>query len=113
LGEKHPLVSVRQNNLALAYRDNSEYDKSVQFFQKALDIDIENFGDDHSNVATSQLNFATALVYLNNLPKALMLLQKAYSTFKSVFGEEHPHTEICLWWLNYVKDLIAKEGNQN
>ena len=40
------------NNLGEAWFVKCEYDKAIEYFEKALKSDIKAFGEDHSNVAT-------------------------------------------------------------
>ncbi|MCP4370660.1 MAG: TIR domain-containing protein, partial [Deltaproteobacteria bacterium] len=48
------------NNLGLAWKAKGEYDKAIEYYEKALKSDLKTFGEEHPNVA----------IYWNNLGMA-------------------------------------------
>ena len=53
LGENHPDVAISYNRIGVAYDKLGEYEKALEFFQKALKIRLQVLGENHPDVATS------------------------------------------------------------
>lgn len=59
-GEEHPKSATRYNNLGSAYRHKGEYDKAINYYEKALDIDIKFLPANHPHIAIVHKNLAFA-----------------------------------------------------
>jgi len=77
LGEKNIDVAWSYNNIGIVYSDKSEYEKALEYYQKALEIQKELLGEKHTNVADFYKNIG--LVYADKFEydKALEYYQKA------------------------------------
>ena len=42
-GEDHPKIAIRWNNLGAAWDNKGEYDKAIEYYEKALEIDLKNY----------------------------------------------------------------------
>ena len=70
------------NNLGLAWNSKGEYDKAIEFYEKALTSDIKTFGTDHPSVATSWNNLGLAWNSKGEYDKAIEYLEKALKVFR-------------------------------
>ncbi|MCG2830821.1 MAG: tetratricopeptide repeat protein, partial [Desulfobacteraceae bacterium] len=48
------------NNIGAAYRSKGEYDRAIEYYQKALEIGIKKLGPEHPNVAGAYNNIGLA-----------------------------------------------------
>ena len=87
-GEDHPSIVKLYNAIGEIYKDKQLYNKSLEFYNKSLEIQLDLVGNDHIDVAflyynigecyVKQGNYVEALKYL--LDKALNIqLQKLHS----------------------------------
>jgi len=54
-------IAVSYNNIGSAYEIKGDYQKAIEFYQKALKLKIKELGEDHADVATTFNNLG--LVY--------------------------------------------------
>ena len=59
-GEDHQKVANYWNNLGLAWYAKGEYDKAIEFYEKALNSDLKTLGKDHQNVVNYWNNLGLA-----------------------------------------------------
>ncbi len=81
------------SSLAVLYRKIGAYQKSMDYSEKALEIDLTIFGDKHPNVARNYNNVGTAwmrLGYLGDVKKSIEYYGKALDILLEVYGERHP-----------------------
>jgi len=55
-GEKHPDVVIRLNNLGGAWDSLGDPKKAIVYYEKALEIDKEVYGEKHLSVARNLNN---------------------------------------------------------
>ena len=55
LGENHPDMATSYNNIGNAYCNRGDYDKALEFYQKALKIRFQVLGENHPDVAYSYM----------------------------------------------------------
>lgn len=70
------------NKLGLAWGKKGEYDKAIEYFEKALKSDMKNFGEEHPNVATRWNNLGAAWDSKGKYDKAIEYYEKAMKSFK-------------------------------
>ncbi|MEZ5756683.1 MAG: tetratricopeptide repeat protein [Emcibacteraceae bacterium] len=70
-----------------------EYNNSLDFLHKALEIDKKDFGDNHPNVASILNNIGSVNSKMGEHDKALEYYNKAYTIMESSLGENHPQTQ--------------------
>ncbi|MBA3238137.1 MAG: tetratricopeptide repeat protein [Parachlamydiaceae bacterium] len=68
----------------------NDYGKALEFHQKTLKIQIQIYGENHSNVAASYNNIGNDYNSLEDYEKALEPHQKALKIRLKVFGDKHP-----------------------
>ena len=73
LGETHPDVAASYNNIGLAYYSLGDYDKALEYYNKALGIQLNVLGENHPDVAT----ILDCLVFLYSETQQFL---KAYKT---------------------------------
>jgi len=89
-GENHPIIAVRYNNLVLIYSGKQEYDKAIQYSEKALKIYRNAYGEDHPEIAISYSNLALIYSDTGNYDKAIEYLQISLEMGRKYYGEDHP-----------------------
>ena len=59
-GEDHPNIAVEYNNIGIAYDYMGEYDKAIDFCQKALNIFLKFLPEIHPTALTIKENIEVA-----------------------------------------------------
>lgn len=90
LTTNYPNASTYRNNLGAAWKAKGEYDKAIEYYEKALKSDVENFGEDHPNVATYRNNLGATWKAKGEYDKAIEYYEKALKSDLKNFGENHP-----------------------
>ena len=85
--------------------NKGEYDKALEYLQKALAIYLKQLGPDHPNVASTYNNMAFFYKARKDLPKAKEYFEKAYTIQIKKLGPNHPSTKNTKAQL----DAVAKE----
>jgi tetratricopeptide (TPR) repeat protein len=91
------------NNLGLAWYSLGDSKKAVDYYEQALDIDREVYGDRHPSVARDLNNLGGAWDSLGDSKKAVGYFEQALDIFREVYGDRHPHTQTIKKNLNYIK----------
>jgi len=89
-----PEYGEAYNNLGLAYRSNGDYDRAIEYYQKALKIDLKQLGPGHPDVAIRYNNIGLAYKRKGNYNKALEYYQKALKIDLKQLGPDHPDVAI-------------------
>jgi tetratricopeptide (TPR) repeat protein len=91
----------------------------VKYFEQALEIRRQLFGDLHPETATSFNNIGTSYYESKKYAEAIQYLQKAVETRQQVLGDEHPDTNdslynlaVCLVNLKKLKDAYERVNRQ-
>jgi len=77
LGEQHPDIAGRLNNLSLLYKNIGEYGKAEPLLEQALAMSLTVLGEQHPDVALFLGNLASVRVALGREAEAFSLLQQA------------------------------------
>jgi tetratricopeptide (TPR) repeat protein len=97
-------MATRLNNIGSAWNALGEPKKALEYYEQALSIDKEVYGDRHPNVATTLNNIGLVWDALGDSQRAKGYFQQAYSIFREFYGDEHPDTLIVKEWRNSLKD---------
>lgn len=77
--------------------------KAIAFYEEALSIDKEVYGESHPGIAIDLNNIGSAWYALGDPQRAKEYFQQAYTMFRGFYGDEHPHTQTVKEWLDRVK----------
>ncbi|MBP3408177.1 MAG: tetratricopeptide repeat protein, partial [Bacteroidaceae bacterium] len=89
LGEKHVSTAASYNNIGVAYYSLGDYDKALEYYNRAHDIRLDVLGENHPGVAASYSNIGVAYYSLGDYDKALEYYNKALGIQLNVLGENH------------------------
>jgi len=87
-------VAASYTNIGNVYRKQGQYERALEYYQKALDIDIKVSGQDHPDVAVSYHNLAAVYQSQGNHVQTKEMATKAYHIFLKKLGPDHPHTQM-------------------
>ena len=76
----------------------------MDFYNKALQIDLEVFGDNHPDVAIDYNNLGMAYRDVGDKQKAVHYLKQALTIMNTVYGPDHPSVKIFQNNINSIKD---------
>jgi len=93
-GKNHVNTATAYHNLGLAYFEIRDYQKAIEYYSEALDIQLKISGEKHSNVAISYNCLGRVYYNMNNYKKAINLYDKALSIQLEVSGEKNLHVAI-------------------
>ena len=66
-----------------------EYSRAIEYYKKALKIDLKIFGNQHPDIATRYNNIAEALKGNGEYNKAAEYHEKALKIFRKVYPNGH------------------------
>ena len=92
LGEKHPTIGTRLNNLAGLYKSQGRYEEAEPLYLEALEIDKKTLGEEHPDTAISLNNLALLYRKQERYEEAEPLYLEALEISKKTLGEDHPDT---------------------
>ncbi len=102
----YPNAATYRNNLGAAWKGKGNYDKAIEYYEKALKSDLETFGEDHPNVATYRNNLGATWKAKGEYDKAIEYYEKALKSDLNNFGESHP--KVATRWNNLGEAWRAK-----
>ena len=79
------------NKLGSAWKSLGEYKKAIDYFEKALKIDLKAYDENHPKVATYYNNLGAAWKSLGEYKKAIDYYEKALKILEKKLGKKHPH----------------------
>jgi len=94
----NPEHSTTLNDLGEVWREKGEYDKAIEYYEKALKSDLKNFDENHPTVATSWNNMGLAWKHKGKYDKAIEYYEKALMSYLKNFGKNHPN--VATSWNN-------------
>jgi len=77
---KNPLsldIAIVLENMASANLEQDKYTEALSYYQQALDIYTQLFGEQHPNVADIQVSMSKAFIYTAQYQKAMDILKKS------------------------------------
>jgi tetratricopeptide (TPR) repeat protein len=102
----YPNAATYRNNLGAAWNGKGNYDKAIEYYEKALNSDLENLGEDHPNVATYRNNLGATWKAKGEYDKAIEYYEMALKSDLNNFGENHP--KVATRWNNLGEAWRAK-----
>ena len=87
IGENHPEVALIDSNIGLILHAVGEYEPSLKFLEKALDLNIRFHGAKSLKVAVSYHLVARTQSCMGDFRSALQNERETYSIYKSQLGE--------------------------
>ncbi|MBF0556254.1 MAG: tetratricopeptide repeat protein [Nitrospirae bacterium] len=67
-----------------------ESKKALEYYEKALKIDLNVYGENHPNVATEYNNMGNAWDIIGESKKALEYYEKALEILQKFYDDNHP-----------------------
>jgi tetratricopeptide (TPR) repeat protein len=78
--------------LGAVFHHLADYNKALEYNQKYLEMNLNNFGLDHPSVATAYHQIGRVWTTKGDLDKGLDFFFKAFAIRKKTLGEDHQHT---------------------
>ncbi|KAI5842037.1 hypothetical protein BZA05DRAFT_208713 [Tricharina praecox] len=107
LGKDHPDTLSTVNYMADVFSYQSEYDKALEWYQRALDGREKSLGNDHPDTLTTVDNMAGVFRSQGQYEKALEWRQRALVGREKSLGKDHPDT---LNIVNNIADVFSSQG---
>lgn len=108
LEENYPnseMLYTIYNNLGVACRSLNDYDASLEYHKKALDIALSRYPDNHYQVGWAYGRIAETLNFMERYQEAQTYLKKAISSVLPMYGDSHRKTQelyLSLGMASYV-----------
>ena len=94
--ERNEIYSRLLYELGWIYYDIGEAKKAIEYYEQALSIDKEIYGERHPDVASDLNNLGEAWRNLGDAKKAIDYDKQALSIVKGVYGNKHPNVATSL-----------------
>ena len=91
LPSNDPSLSCLYQRLGMVADDKGEYDKSLEWYQKSLEIDMRTCPSDHVNIGITHNSIGAVHRNKGDDSRALESYNRAVSLFKQADDENHPH----------------------
>lgn len=116
-GENHPSIAILYNNIGNTIKEQSEidgesteliinYNKVMENYNKALDINLIHFGKDHPDVGWCYGLIGNLYIDMFEYTKAFEFLQKSLLIYKNKFGNVHPYIGEAY---NYIASMYVRQ----
>ena len=92
----HPSIAAAYQGLGMIADDKGEYEASLEWYNKALDIELKLRGPSHQNVATIYNCIAIIHERAGDYALAKESYKKALQIRIKVYGQDHPHVAMCM-----------------
>merc|ERR1712029_706918 len=115
VGESHPEVALIDSNIGLILHAVGEYEPSLKFLEKALDLNIRFHGPKSLKVAVSYHLVARTQSCMGDFRSALQNERETFAIYKSQLGDEHDKTKEsseCLKHLTQQAVVLQKKMNE-
>lgn len=103
-----PNSADKLNMLGRALGELAQYDKAMQAYQRAFEIDTTTFGRNHPNVATRLNNIGVVLELKGDYARALEKLDEALQIDAACFGWNHPNVATQL---SNIAGVLMAQGD--
>ncbi len=101
-----PTNTTYLNDLGLMHNFLGNYDKAIEYYEKALASDLKTFGPAHPKVASHWNNVGLAWDAKGHYNRAIEYYEKALASNLKTFGPAHP--EVATFWGNLGGSWHAK-----
>jgi tetratricopeptide (TPR) repeat protein len=88
--------------------EKGDYDSSLEWHKKSLDLRTKVLKSDHPHLAPSYISIGCAHFNKDDYQQALASYNKAYDIIKKAFGDSHPDIAMCL---NNIGCVYEREKN--
>ena len=95
---KEQINALAFNILGRLYYSREDYDNAKEWYEKALESEIEVFGPGHINTATTLYNLGLSYQYMKEYDKAKSLYKQALEIERKVLDPDH--ADIALTYNN-------------
>ena len=115
VGEAHPEVALIDSNIGLILHAVGEYEPSLKFLEKALELNIRFHGAKSLKVAVSYHLVARTQSCMGDFRSALQNERETFAIYKSQLGDEHDKTKEsseCLKHLTQQAVVLQKKMNE-
>ena len=89
-----PDYGAAYNNIGMAYDSKGDYDRAMEYYQKALKITLKKLGPEHPKVAIGYNNIGSTYKHKGDYDRAMEYYQKALKITLKKLGPEHPKVAI-------------------
>jgi len=113
-GENHPELALIDSNIGLILHAVGEYDISLRFLEKALQLNLTYHGPKSLKVAVSYHLVARTQSCMGDFRAALTNEKETFTIYKTQLGEEHDKTKEsgeCLRHLTQQAVVLQKKMN--
>ncbi len=104
-------TATLQNNIGTTWYKEDEYDKAVEHYRKALEIDLEIFGEEHPETAITYNNLALVLSDKEDFDDALYYEEKSQRIRSKFFSKDDPVTATAYNSYGYILYGKQEYGN--
>lgn len=108
LSSDDPDIARCYHGLGNVTDEKGDYDSSLEWHQKSLDLRKKSLKEDHPHLAPSYISIGCAYFNKADYEKARESFNKAYDIIKKAFGESHPDIAMCL---NNIGCVYEREKN--
>ena len=105
-----PDDSIYLHEVGNAYSILAQYDKAIEYYEKALKPNLNTLGENHLNVAIIWNTLGLAWCAKGDYDKSIEYYEKALKSDLNTFGEDHPN--VATYWNNLGAAWYAK-GDYN
>ena len=106
VGESHPEVALIDSNIGLILHAVGEYEPSLKFLEKALELNIRFHGSKSLKVAVSYHLVARTQSCMGDFRSALQNERETFAIYKSQLGDEHDKTKVK--FLKFTRFICAR-----
>jgi tetratricopeptide (TPR) repeat protein len=107
LNKNHTYLALCYNNLA-NLTPEVQFDKRLEYYEKALNLQIQLTGKEHPDTASMYNNLALAALKANKTEVALQYSEQSVLTLEQIYPAGHPN--LVAGYLNRTRSLeIAKQ----
>jgi tetratricopeptide (TPR) repeat protein len=108
LSPNDPDIARCYHGLGNVTDEKGDYDSSLEWHEKSLQLRIKSLRSDHPHLAPSYISIGCAHFNKGDYEQALVSYNKAYDIIKKAFGESHPDIAMCL---NNMGCVYEREEN--
>ena len=115
IGENHPEVALIDSNIGLILHAVGEYDLSLKFLDKALELNLKFHGIKSLKVAVSYHLVARTQSCMGDFRSALTNEKETFAIYKTQLGDDHDKTKEsgeCLKHLTQQAVVLQKKMNE-